>query len=422
MFRKSLVAGLMMFAVVAVPSFAATKALKFGKLVDGAGRVLNNAIVIVDNDRITAVTTAANAIPAGAEVIDLSRYTGIPGMIDAHTHLTYGPDPSQRAARGSIVSMVLGQDALKKTLESGVTTVRDMNASDYTDIAMRDLISMGTWVGPRMLVVGCGLRPQRGRFNPAGTPLGCGEGNGADEFARAARQQLAAGVDWIKIFGSTGSGQDVTGFQTVTYEEMKAAADITHGMGKKIAIHSYGPGGGRDAIRAGTDSLEHAADMDDETIAEMVRKKVYYVPTIDHNRYYFDNAERFNYAPGATDRLTDFINRNLESARKAVKAGAMLVMGSDAIYTMFGQNTRELGWFVKAGMTPEQALGSATGVAAKMLGMEKQIGSVAPGFFADIVAVEGDPLADINVTMNNVRWVMKGGAVVVDKTRPGKSN
>ena len=417
MFTKSFTFGLSMLLFLGGPAVAATKAIRLGKLVDGTGRVLTNAIVIVENDRIAAVTSAANTIPAGAEVVDLSRYTGIPGMIDAHTHMTYGPGATTPGTRSTIVNMVLGQDALKKTLEAGVTTVRDMNAADYVDVAMRDLVNMGEWVGPRMLVVGCGLRAPRTRYNPAGNALGCGEGNGPDEFARAARQQIAAGVDWIKIFGSTGSGQDVSGFQTVTYEEMKAAVDVVHGMGKKVAIHSYGPSGARDAIRAGADSLEHATDMDDETIAEMVRKNVYYVPTIDHNRYYYDNAERFNYAPGAKERLTDFIARNLETARKAVKAGARLVMGSDAIYTMFGQNTRELGWFVKAGMTPEQALASATSTAAKMLAMEKSIGAVAPGFYADIVAVEGDPLGDINVVINNVRWVMKGGAVVVDKTK-----
>src|SRR5438874_6410599 len=368
--NQRLALSIVVFLLFGMSAIGATKAIKFGKLVDGTGRVVTNAIVIVENDKITAVSTAASSIPADAEVIDLSGYTGIPGMIDAHTHMTYGPGAFLAGTRSPVINMVLGEDALKKTLEAGVTTVRDMNASQYVDIAMRDLIDMGRWVGPRMLVVGCGLRPQRGTFNPAGTAPGCGEGTGAAEFARAARQQLAAGADWVKIFGSTGSGQNVTGFQTVTYDEMRGAVEVVHGLGKKVAVHSYGPNGARDAIRAGADSLEHATDMDDESIAEMVRKKVYYVPTIDHNRYYFDNAEPLHYPPGAKENLTDFISRNLENARKAFKAGAQLVMGSDAIYTMFGQNTRELGWFVKAGMTPEQALASATSTAAKMLAME----------------------------------------------------
>ena len=406
------VAALLLFAG---PADAATKAIKFGRLVDGSGRVQENVTVIVEDNRIASVSTAAP--PAGAEVIDLSAYTGIPGLIDAHTHMTYGPDPLLRAGRSNAVNMVLGRDALMKTLEAGVTTVRDMNASEYMDVSMRELINMGQWTGPRMYVVGCGLRATRSRYTAAGTPLGCGEGNGPDEFARAARQQIAAGVDWIKIFGSTGSGEDVTGFQTVTYEEMKAAVDVAHAMGKRIAIHSYGPTGVRDAVRAGADSVEHGADLDDATIAEMAKKKIFFVPTIDHNRYYFDNAERFRYQPSAKENLTDYIARNLESTRRAIRAGVQVVMGSDAIFDMFGQNTRELEWFVKAGMTPAQALASATTTAARMMGLEDRIGSVAPGFYADIVAVEGDPLKDVGVIVNNVRWVMKDGAVVVDKRK-----
>jgi imidazolonepropionase-like amidohydrolase len=142
------------------------------------------------------------------------------------------------------------------------------------------------------------------------------------------------------------------------------------------------------------------------------------VPTIDHNRYYIDNGDKIGYAPGYKEKLSAFIPRNLETARKAFKAGVKIAMGSDAIYTMFGQNTRELGWFVKAGMTPEQALQTATRTAAELLGKEKELGALAQGYFADLVAVEGDPLADINVAIYNVRWVMKAGSVVVDKRKP----
>jgi imidazolonepropionase-like amidohydrolase len=393
------------------PSLAAPIAVRFGALWDGQGRVLRSAVVIVDGDRIRSVGT--DAPPAGTPVIDLSRYTGLPGLIDVHTHMTYGPAPG--GGRSPAVNMVLGQDAARKTLEAGVTTVRDMNAAEYMDVALRDLINSGAVTGPRMFVVGYGLHVTRTRTGVPPTP---GTVDGPDAAMRVAREQIAAGADWVKMFGSTGSGQDVSGQQTFTYEEMKAAADATHTLGKRIAIHSYGPSGARDAVRAGADSVEHATDMDDATIAEMVKRGTCYVPTIDHNRYYAENGDRFGYAPGYRERLEDFIRRNLETTRRAVKAGVRIAMGSDAIFTMFGQNTRELGWFVKAGLTPEQALRTATTNAAALLGLEGAIGAVVPGAYADLVAVEGDPLADVDVVIHGVRWVMKGGAVVVDRTSP----
>jgi len=399
--------------------FGAPKAVRFGTLIDGTGRVLKNAVVVIEKDRFQAVFGPDAGVPAGAEVFDLSRFTGIPGLIDVHTHITYGPGGRGRAPGSpvsAIINMYLGQDACRKTLECGVTTVRDMNASQYVDIAMRDLINMGAMIGPRMFVVGYGLHPTRSPFNPAGTLLSGGTADGPDEVMRVVRQQIAAGVDWVKMFASTGTGQDVTGFQTYTYEEMKAAVDVAHGLGRQIAIHCYGPECARDAVRAGCDSLEHATDMDDATIAAMVRQKTWYVPTIDHNRYYAENGEYLGYASGYKERLNDFIRRNLETARKAFKAGVRFAMGSDGIYTMFGENTRELGWFVKAGMTPVQAFATATRNAAELLRQEKSLGAVAPGYFADLVAVEGDPLSDIT-QIYNVRWVMKGGVVVVDKTK-----
>ena len=139
------------------------------------------------------------------------------------------------------------------------------------------------------------------------------------------------------------------------------------------------------------------------------------MPTIDHNRYYIDSKDEYGFAPETIPPLQAYIEKNLESTRRAFKAGVKIAMGSDAVYTMFGQNTRELGWLVKAGMTPAQALAAATTVPAALLGMEKSLGAIAPGYYADIVAVDGDPLADVNVLINRVRFVMKGGTVVVDK-------
>jgi imidazolonepropionase-like amidohydrolase len=404
------------------------KAVRFGKLWDAKGKLWTNAIVIIEADRIRCVTTDAASIPADAETIDLSKYTGMPGLIDVHTHMTMYTDETpgqpmlkQITNNPPAVEVFLARKGAMRTLEAGVTTVRDLSADQYMDIAMRDLISAGEMIGPRMFVSGYGLYASQTPYKKEGSVPGAVFADGVPEVLKAVRQQVVAGVDLIKLYGSTGTDDDVTGFETYTYEEIKAAVDMAHKFGKKIAVHSYGPDGARDAVRAGADSVEHATDMDDATIQEMVKRGTFYVPTIDHNRYYIENGEKIGYAPGYKERLQAFIPRNLETARRAFKAGVKIAMGSDAIYTMFGQNTRELGWFVKAGMTPEQALQTATGNAAALLGKEKELGAVAPGYFADLVAVEGDPLADINVVLNNVKWVMKDGAVVMDK-RKGENN
>lgn len=406
---------------------ASLKALRFGKLIDGTGQVRTNAVVIIENDRIRSVGTDATAIPSGAEVLDLTRYTAIPGLIDAHTHMTYywdqraGTRPwAQSSERMPTMTVHLAQENARRTLETGVTTVRDLGSAEYMDIALRELINSGAMIGPRMFVSGYGLQkartaPRLGRVYATG-----GQASGRLAVMRVALQQLEAGADVIKLYGSTGSGDDVTGNQTFSFEEMQAAVEITHQLGKRIAIHSYGPAGARDAVRAGTDSLEHATEMDDATIAELARRKIFYVPTIDHNRYYAEYSHQFGYSAEAVKKLNAFIERNLATARRAHRAGVRFAMGSDAVMTMLGQNTRELGWFVKAGMTPAQALATATTNGAALLGMEKSLGTLAAGFYAASVAVEGDPLADIEVVINRVRWVMKGGAVVVDKTSPAQ--
>jgi imidazolonepropionase-like amidohydrolase len=401
------------------------KALRFGKLVDGKGKVWTDAIVIVRGERIADITTDPSKIPAGAEVIDLRRYTAIPGLIDVHTHITYywdqtsnvHPFDQQGGSRLPAVAVFLAQENARRTLEVGVTTVRDLGANDWDDIAMRDLINRGAMVGPRMFVAGYGLYVADAPPRPGYTVPPGGRADNLGDVMRVIREEVAAGVDVIKMYGSTGTDKDVTGFQTYTFDEMKAAADLAHKYGKRLAVHSYGPDGAKDAVRAGADSVEHATDMDDATIAEMVKRGTFYVPTIDHNRYYVDNYVAFGWTPAIADGLNDYIRRNFATAQKAFKAGVKFAMGSDALFTMCGQNTRELGWFVKLGMTPEQALATATTDAASLLGKEKELGALAPGYFADVVAVEGDPLADVNVTIGNVRWVMKGGAVVVDKTK-----
>ncbi len=396
---------------------ATVTAVRLGKLWDGK-KVIDRPLVVIEDGRVRSVTAGNPAPPSGAEVIDWSRYYGLPGLIDVHTHMTYYWDrkPGTRPfgeSRMPAVTVYLAGENARRTLETGVTTVRDLGSQDYMDIAMRELINRGAMVGPRMYVCGYGLSTPWPSLPGQVERSSPGDAASPEDVMRAVRRQIAAGADVIKMYGSEGGFDNVGTQQTFTYEEMKAAVEVSHTMGKKIAIHSYGPEGGRDAVRAGADSLEHAVDLDDATLAQMVKQGTYYVPTIDHNRYYIDAASEYQFAPGYEPHLRSYIQRNFETAKRALKAGVKFGMGSDAVFTMFGQNTRELGWYVKAGMSPEQALRTATVNGAELLGKSSELGEVAPGYFADLVAVEGDPLADIQVAIEKVRAVMKDGKIVV---------
>jgi imidazolonepropionase-like amidohydrolase len=396
--------------LLALPAAAQTKAIRFGQLWDGT-RVIADAVVVIEGDRIVRVATGEAGVPAGAETVDLRRFTGLPGLIDLHTHMTYYWDrqPGTRPLgqrRRPAVTVFLAQGNARRTLETGVTTVRDLGASNDTDYSMRDLIGMGAMVGPRMFVAGQGLSARQGQSQDA------------DTWRKTVEDRVKAGSDWIKVYGSRGSFDSVDTTQTVSFDEMKAIVDTAHGLQHKVAIHSYGASGAKDAVRAGADSVEHGVDLDDETLAEMVKRGTVWVPTIDHNRYYVDAKDEYGFKSEAIAPLEDYIQRNLESTRRAVKAGVRIGMGSDAVYSMFGQNTRELGWFVKAGMSPEEALKSATTIAADLLGAQDRLGQIAPGFAADLVAVEGNPLQTIDALFGGVRWVMKDGKVVVDKRAP----
>jgi imidazolonepropionase-like amidohydrolase len=391
---------------------APLKALRFGQVWDGT-QMISRGVIVVDGTRIVSVGTGDRAVPAGAENIDLTRFTAIPGLIDLHTHMTYywdrapGTRPRGQTSRTPEETVKLAAaDNGRRTLETGVTTVRDLGASRGTDISMRDQINAGTTIGPRMFVAGQGIS------------AGGGATPDADAMRQATETRLGTTADWVKVYASRGSFQSVDTTQTIGFDALKAIVDTAHAKSRKVAIHSYGPSGVKDAVRAGADSVEHGIELDDETLAEMVKRGTVWVPTIDHNRYYVDAKDDYGFAPETIPPLREYIEKNLESTRRAFKAGVRVGMGSDAVYSMFGENTRELDWFVKAGMTPAQALASATTVGAELLGMKDKLGRIAPGYLADVVAVDGNPLEKIDVLFSGVRWVMKDGAVVVDKIRP----
>ncbi|MBY0489950.1 MAG: amidohydrolase family protein [Gemmatimonadaceae bacterium] len=404
---------------------ATTAAYRFARLVNGDGRIITDAVVVVRNGRIVRVGSGAAAIPPGAALTDLRPLTAIPGLIDLHTHVTYwwdrapgtrpfGPGTRRTPAEVATVAM----ENARLTLETGVTTARDLGATGYADVLMRDRIARGEAVGPRLVVAGFGLQKVMPTAAAAPTPAGAwrrGRITTLADIDSAVQAQVDSGADVIKMYGSRGTGADTSTTQTFTFEEMQRAVTAARRLHRRIAIHSYGASGGRDAVRAGATTLEHAVDLDDATLALMKAQGTIYVPTMDHNRYYADFRSDYGYSDEQAAGLDAYRARNTATTRRAIKAGVKVGMGSDAVHLMFGQNTRELGLLVEAGMTPLEALRAATLTGAEALGMSDRLGRVAPGYLADIVAVRGNPERDVRAIIDSVRWVMKDGRVVVDR-------
>ncbi len=414
MYKQILVGFLIIGTLGLAPANADTVIYRFAKIIDGTGEILDARDIAVENKRIKAVGNNLDASITGT-IVTLDGLTALPGLIDAHTHITYGlsqyPDGDAWAALGT-VERAERFEASKinalKTLQTGVTSVRDLNADQQLDFDLKKAINSGEVPGPRIYTSGPGIHP----FND---PLPEGmEAATADFLRLATSRRIAMGADWIKVFGTTGSASDLTSRAYYSAEAIAAAADAAKAAGKRITVHTYGPEAVDAAITAGVTSIDHPVGMSDQQITAMASAGIIYVPTIDHNRYYAQHGSEYGYGDDIQANLHVFVGRNIETARRAHTAGVTLAMGSDAVLSGFGENTCELKAFVAAGLSTAEAIQTATVGGAKLLGEENNLGRLQPGYEADFIAVTGDPLADISAITDGVMMVMKAGELVID--------
>jgi imidazolonepropionase-like amidohydrolase len=407
-------------------SSESTTVIRAGSLIDGkSDKPRHDQVIIIHGNRIESVSDAAAAkIPAGATVIDLSKATVLPGLIDSHTHIfLQGEDPAQGGYDVNILNAPLALRAARATvaarraLEQGFTTLRDVETegAGYGDVGIKQAIDQGYIPGPRLFVSTraistTGGYPLEGYAPELDLPKGAQIVDGPVEARKAAREQLDHGADWIKVYMThrswAGKNGELVSQPTLTVEELRAIVDETHGWGKKVACHAYGGIGLRRALDGGCDSIEHGLDLDDAAISQMLKQGTWYVPTI--SAYYHDWAPA-DTPGGERDRLR--VSLHEPSFRKALKAGVKIAFGTDMGGIPWTEPmAQEFPRMVDLGMQPMDAIQSATSRAAVMLDMDGKIGVIVPGAFADVIALGGDPLHDIKA-LENVQFVMKDGKV-----------
>ena len=401
------------------PSGHHTVVIRAGHLFDGkSDTLLNNQVIDITDDRITQVGASAQLhIPPDAEVIDLSRATVLPGLIDAHTHVfENGPDLELQTLRYSWQYRTLTALAnAQKDLMAGFTTLRDLKTvgAMYSDVDLRNAINQGVVSGPRMQVATRGIQATGGfilkGYSPeVPIPMALAVVDSPWAAREAVRDQVAHGADLIKVYSSydfsfTQEGKMVNP-PTFTREEIDAIVDEAHKKGRKVSCHAFGGEGLDNCINAGVQSLEHGVVLTDPEIKTMIDKGIYLVPTLYHYQLDRERDEK-RYAGHSVAEMSE------PSFRRAVKAGVKIAFGSGVGPFPHGSQTKEFEYMVRFGMTPPQAIKAATSEAAKLMGWEDRVGTVEPGKFADLVAVSGDPLNDIS-ELERVKFVMKGGQVV----------
>jgi imidazolonepropionase-like amidohydrolase len=395
--------------------------LRPGRVLDvRTGELRANQAIVIEGDKISQVAASADVKAAANDTtIDLPDATLLPGLIDAHTHLTF--DLSSLGYQGLGISTARealhGARNARRTLDAGFTTVRNLGARDYADIALRDAINDGDVVGPRILASGPALGITGGHCDenllpPAFHFQGDGVADGVEAVQHRVREVIKYGADVIKICATGGvlsKGDDPNASQ-FTLEEMKAIVADAHRLGRKVAAHAHGAEGVRWASEAGVDSIEHGHLMDDAAIATLKKNGTYLVPTLFLGEYMEQHLDKSDVPEFSKQKMRDVAAAMQINVKKAFNAGVKVAFGTDAAVYPHGLNAGEFHVYVKLGMTPLAAIQTATINAADLLGWSKRIGTLEPGKFADVIAVDGDPTKDVTI-LEHVKFVMKGGAV-----------
>jgi imidazolonepropionase-like amidohydrolase len=398
-----------------------------GHLFDSAsGRLLGETSILVRGERIESVQPGTMALPAGAQLIELGNATCLPGLIDSHTHLTSQTSPSQYTDQfrwNTADYAIRSTGYARRTLQAGFTTVRNLGDGANASIALRNAINAGVVAGPRIFTAGGAIGSTGGhaddtdgyRADLQGDPQAVnGIINGADDAWKAVRQHYKDGADLIKIMPSGGVLDESSSVDNaqMTIDEIKAVVAAAHDYGFTVAAHAHGAEAIRRAVIGGVDSIEHGTFMDDADMKLMKEHGTWYVPTIIAGRYVQEMASKPGYYPPQVAAKAMQVGPLIQAtAGKAYKAGVRIAFGTDAAVYPHGQNAKEFVYMVEAGMPAAFALQAATKNAAELLKQSKNLGSVESGKFADIIAINGNPLDDITL-MQKVDFVMKGGAVV----------